>query len=510
MFIAIPLETKPSWRSPPWMTLLLIAINCWIYFGWQAPEERAVERVAAQYVKTPLPKIELPAYAKDVQARAERSGRRRDRDRAEMIGDAVEAQAYRAVYQAMWHDEDFRQRLLDDRVIRSADPQYAEWRAARTAFTPLEPARFTERWSQSHDADAPLRPITWLTNTFLHGSVGHLLGNMVFLFLFGFTLEIALGRTLYLTCYLLGGIGASAFAAWVYAGMGGLGLGASGAVSALMGMYVVLYRLRRIPFFYMFFFYFNYARGPALVMLPVWMGFELLQHLMGGAQVAYMAHLGGLITGALLMALVMKLRRVDAPTAAAALSPADAAQAEHRAELKSLADKARALTRSLRFADAAQVWQRAARLAPADLAVLRAWFDCARHEPSSDSFHAAARQVFKLSTRHAAHRQLQLEIYRVYLERAKPSIRISAATLQQLVRSFVLEGELKEAEQLARALARSTALPEGWLDTMELLINTLLKAGSTQQAQAWLPVLEQRAPHEALTRRLAGQHVAPG
>ena len=502
MFIAIPLETKPSWRSPPWVTLLLIAINCWVYIGWQMPEERAVGRMSEQYVQTTLPAVELPVYVKDVQARAQQSRRRRDRDRADLLAQALKAKAYSAIYQAMWHDNDFRSRLLADEVIRPGSPQYAAWRAERDRFTPREPDRFTERWSQDHDADAPFRPITWLTNTFLHGSLGHLVGNMVFLFLFGFTLEMALGRSLYLVCYLLGGIGASAFAAWMYAGMGGLGLGASGAVSALMGMYVVLYRLRRIPFFYMFFFYFNYARWPALVMLPVWMAFELIQHLLGGAQVAYMAHLGGLATGAVLMALVMQIRRVEAPTAAAP-SPADAQQAERQGELKQLADKARALTRSLRFGDAAQVWQRAARLAPTDLTVLRAWFDSARHDPASDSFHAAARQIFKLSTRHAAHRQLQLESYRVYLDRAKPAIRISPATLQQLVRSFVLEGEFKDAEQLARALAASSTLPEGWVDTMDLLINALLKSGRAQEAQAWLPVLEQRAPHDALTRRLA-------
>ena len=202
------------------------------------------------------------------------------------------------------------------------------------------------------------------------------------------------------------------------------------------------------------------------------------------------------------MALVMQIRRVEAPTAAAP-SPADAQQAERQGELKQLADKARALTRSLRFGDAAQVWQRAARLAPTDLTVLRAWFDSARHDPASDSFHAAARQIFKLATRHAAHRQLQVQSYRVYLDRARPAIRIGPSTLQQLVRGFVLEGEFKEAEQLARALAGSSALPEGWVDTMDLLINALLKSGRAQEAQAWLPVLEQRAPHDALTRRLA-------
>ena len=504
MFIAIPLETKPSWRSPPWMTLLLIAINCWVFFAWQVPEERGVQRAAERYLHTRLPQIELPLYAKEMSRRADASGKSRDRQRAEAVAQAQRADMIELVYQAMWHDNAFRERLLGGQLIRPGDARYAEWKAARDAFTPTEPDRFTERWSQNHDADAPFRPVTWLTNTFLHGGVGHLVGNMVFLFLFGFTLEMALGRGLYLACYLLGGIGASALAAWVYAGNGGLGLGASGAVSALMGMYVVLYRLRRIPFFYMLFFYFNYARWPALVMLPVWMAFELVQHLMGGAQVAYMAHLGGLITGALLMALIMATRRVEAPSAPAP-SAADAAAAAQKAELKPLVDKARALTHSLRFADAAQVWQRAARLAPTDPELLRAWFDAARHDPASDSFHAAARQIFKLSTRHAPHRRLQVESYRVYLDRAKPGIRISPATLQQLVRSFVLEGELNDAEQLARALARSAPPPEGWLDTFELLINAQMKAGRHQQAQAWLPLLERNAPHEALTRRLAGQ-----
>ena len=89
-----------------------------------------------------------------------------------------------------------------------------------------------------------------------------------------------------------------------------------------------------------------------------------------------------------------------------------------------------------------------------------------------------------------------------------PGVRVSPGTLQQLVRSFVLEGEFKDAEQLARALAASSTLPEGWVDTMDLLINALLKSGRAQEAQAWLPVLEQRAPHDALTRRLAGRSAA--
>ena len=86
-------------------------------------------------------------------------------------------------------------------------------------------------------------------------------------------------------------------ATWAYAGQGGLGLGASGAVSALMGMYAVLYRMRRIRFFYQFLVYFNYVTAPALLLLPAWIANELLQHWLGGRGIAYMAHLGGLLTG---------------------------------------------------------------------------------------------------------------------------------------------------------------------------------------------------------------------
>ena len=84
MFIAVPLETKPSWRSPPWMTLLLIALNRLVFFGWQLPEERAVNKAAAAYAKTPLAAIELPQFVQHLQNQARQSGKSADRQRADM------------------------------------------------------------------------------------------------------------------------------------------------------------------------------------------------------------------------------------------------------------------------------------------------------------------------------------------------------------------------------------------------------------------------------------------
>ncbi|MDO5289915.1 MAG: rhomboid family intramembrane serine protease [Pseudomonadota bacterium] len=503
MFLAIPLEARPSWRSPPWMTLALILVNVLVYVGWQVPEEKAVARSAQRYAQTALPAIELPAFVRHLQAQA---GPGDGQLRARAAAQALKAQQYPVLYQAMWYDSAFRQQLLAGQVIGPDNPQHAQWQAERAAFTPGEPRPFTGRWAQNHDAGAPWRPITWLTNTFLHGSAGHLAGNMVFLFLFGFTLEMALGAGPYLLMYLLGGVGASALAAWAYAGHGGLGLGASGAVAALMGMYAVLYRFRRIPFFYMLFFYFNYARWPALVMLPAWAGYELMQHFVGASHVAYMAHLGGLLTGALLMAAWVATGRVRAPDGRARASgqPPDAKAQARQAELRALKAKASQHATSLRFGDAAHAWQQAARLVPTDAGVLKHWFECARHEPASDSFHAAARAIFKLPAHDAATRQLQADSYRSYLQAAKPGMRLSAGTMQALVRSLSAQQQWHDAQHLARALSRMSPTPDGWPDTLSVLVSSLLKNGQHEAARAWLPVLIRDAPHEPVTQWLAG------
>ena len=214
MFIAISLENKPSWRSPPWMTVLLIVINCVIFWGWQAPEEAAVQRAGQRYAQTALPPIELPRFAAYMQEQAGPPSGRRERGLAQAVQALYQHQAYAQLYALMWQEKKFRQLLLDGKIITPADPQYAQWQAARAGFAPQEPGRsFTERWAMSYENGAGWQPVQAFTSTFLHGSAGHLLGNMAFLFLFGFTLEIALGAFTYLAFYVIGGIGASLF--WI-------------------------------------------------------------------------------------------------------------------------------------------------------------------------------------------------------------------------------------------------------------------------------------------------------
>ena len=526
MFLAVPVEHKPSLKSPPWMTIALIVINVLIYFGWQAGEETAVHKAADYYAETALPAMELPRLLEYVKHKNRQDADAYDQELIAYVENSLKEREYGELYVFMWHEQEFRRDLLAGKVIKAGDEQYDKWRAARQAFNAREPKAFTSHWAQDYSlhsvADVLQRPITLLTSTFLHGGFMHLLGNMVFLFIFGFTLEKTLGASLYLGGYLLAGVGASLMAAWAYAGHGGYGLGASGAISGLMGMYAVLYRLQRIRFFYYILFYFNYARLPALVMLPVWMGYELVQSAVADSNVAYMAHFGGLLCGAVLMALIGMLTPVqaralqmadesadeDGASTATGASPRAARHGsshagDDAAAFAALVARARAQAQALDFRAASQSWRAAAKLRPKDAGVLQAWFDVARHWPASDDFHTAAHMLFQLHARDEPTRLLQQHAYKIYLAQAKPFMRLRPVHMVQLARSFIVLGDLDEAERLCRLLERNAADRPEVPALLSQLATAWSKAGREDLAQAWLPALQRLAPGDPMTAWLA-------
>lgn len=105
MFIAIPLENKPSWRSPPWMTVLLIAVNCLIFWGWQAPEETAVEGAGARYAQTMLPTIELPLFLTHLKQQAAQGNTRYERNIVQAAEGLYKRKAYAQLYALMWQEK---------------------------------------------------------------------------------------------------------------------------------------------------------------------------------------------------------------------------------------------------------------------------------------------------------------------------------------------------------------------------------------------------------------------
>jgi membrane associated rhomboid family serine protease/thioredoxin-like negative regulator of GroEL len=154
-------------------------------------------------------------------------------------------------------------------------------------------------------------PISYLTANFLHGGWLHLIGNMWFLWLAGFVLEDTWGRAVYAIFYLVAGAVALQFHAWTNAGSIVPTLGASGAVAALMGAFLVRFPRLKITMGWLFWFRFYKFRVAALWLLPLWLLLEVFYGSAGaGSGVAHWAHVGGFVFGAV-VAVGLKVSGVE-------------------------------------------------------------------------------------------------------------------------------------------------------------------------------------------------------
>jgi rhomboid family protein len=143
-----------------------------------------------------------------------------------------------------------------------------------------------------------------ITSMFLHGSWLHLLGNMWFLWLFGDNVEDSMTRPRFAVFYLLCGL-VAAFAQVLTSPSSGVPiLGASGAISGVMGAYLVLYPRVRVYTLVFIGFFLTSIALPAWAMLLYWVGIQVLSGLVSpgaGAGVAFWAHVGGFLAGAILV-----------------------------------------------------------------------------------------------------------------------------------------------------------------------------------------------------------------
>lgn len=146
--------------------------------------------------------------------------------------------------------------------------------------------------------------LTWgalLTSVFLHGSWVHLVGNLWFLWIFGNNVEDAMGHLRFATFYVLTGVIAALGHVAVEPTSTLPLVGASGAVSAIMGAYLVLYPRARVATLFVFIIVFKIIRLPAFVMLGMWFAYQLLASLLTpvgvGGGVAFAAHITGFVAG---------------------------------------------------------------------------------------------------------------------------------------------------------------------------------------------------------------------
>lgn len=142
--------------------------------------------------------------------------------------------------------------------------------------------------------------LTVLTSIFMHGSWSHILGNMLFLWIFGNNIEDHLGHGKYLLFYLGGGVVATMVHLLSGPSSPVPTIGASGAIAAVLGAYFFLYPRAKVQTL-VFFIFITSVRLPAWIFLGIWFLMQLFEGTFGGAQgVAVWAHVGGFLFGVLI------------------------------------------------------------------------------------------------------------------------------------------------------------------------------------------------------------------
>lgn len=163
----------------------------------------------------------------------------------------------------------------------------------------------------------PIHPVmTLFTSMFLHGGFFHLIGNMLYLWIFGNNIEDVLGHFRFLIFYILSGIIAAYSHAVTEANSLIPMIGASGAVSGILGAYLLLFPHARVHTLIFFGFFVQVVRIPAIIVIGIWFIIQIINGILskgiinqGG--VAWFAHIGGFLFGLLTIRLWIPKRRIS-------------------------------------------------------------------------------------------------------------------------------------------------------------------------------------------------------
>ncbi len=298
--IIVPTEKQLDWRNAPIVLCALVLLNVMVFFFYQSGDTKKIIEAMTTYQAKDFFTHEWPVFEKYLEEKRE----------------AVRLKEYRQYHQDdeidliisnMVMDEEFYTYLQKNYRDYFTPDYYAEWAPDRARIhKQMQSLSYIANGLRASD----LRVWTFFSHQFLHGDIMHLLGNMFFLIICGFAVEAAIGHWRFLVFYLLSGLAAGfAQVASDWNSTTPL-VGASGAISGVMAMYLAVFRLKKIEFFYWFFFFVGYFRAPALLILPFYIGKEVYSyHSDTESNVAFMAHAGGFVAGALFIGIAWLLNR---------------------------------------------------------------------------------------------------------------------------------------------------------------------------------------------------------
>ncbi|MCF6317962.1 MAG: rhomboid family intramembrane serine protease [Proteobacteria bacterium] len=296
--LIIPTEKRFDWKHAPIVLFILVVLNTVIFFGYQFGDDKKIHDALMTYKDQNFLEAEWPVYKKYLLANGETDRLEQDQ---ELYKNRLNFSSNYYLMYNIVSDPDFYNHLDANSYNLFSLGYLEKWAVPRMGIN-------NQIQSVSSVAygliPARMSFVTLFTAQFLHGSVMHLLGNMFFLIICGFAVEAAIGHLRFLLYYLATGIAGGLLFSWVDMSSTVPGIGASGAISGVMAMYLGVFRFKKIEFFYWFFVFVGYFRAPALLILPFYIGKEVYSFFSdSGANIGFMAHTGGFIAGGVLMAL---------------------------------------------------------------------------------------------------------------------------------------------------------------------------------------------------------------
>ena len=472
-----------SWRNPPLVTIVLIVINCVVFFNFQLGDSKNLDAALTYYSESAMAKVEADEYLVFL-AGAERN----DDLQAMRQFDPAEPRGRVGFWQAIEEDPVFNKALRAGEIITPADPHYAEWRDFRREFE-ARLARVVS-WSWGY------RPAygfgkTLLSYMFLHGGAGHLVGNMVFLWLVGCMLEMACKRRYYLAGYLLTGLLAGVFFGMIYRDSATPLVGASGAIAGMMGAYTVIYFRQRVRIFLFLGFYFDYLKVPAVLLLPLWLGQEFYQLFLGGSSnVAYVAHIGGLVGGALLGFAQLKFLG-PLPERLAPDAPQKEIEKHVEQGLQAMA--------ALDFTKARLSLEQALALDRNNIEVITHLFNLEKIEPRSEGFQQSANRLLGVLGANRAGFPQMVKVAGEYSGLVKEN-GLSPEINCRLVHAFCEQRLLPEARLIMAHLLKHNATFARVPESLLRLAKAYRAQGQEEQGRQCLKILCARFPEAAEAR----------
>jgi len=279
---------QTSARRIPIITIAIIAFNC-IVFAFtnssgsleKESEELATLRTHIRILAATAPEVKMPPVAQQVVADFRDHHPDQWRQLSNPNRDVLDA--WDAHIRMVEDPKELQDEM--DSLAKDYSALASTSVATQYAFVPAHPTL-----------------ISYFTSTFMHGGWLHLISNMWFLWLAGFVLEDVWGRALYPVFYLVAGAVANQVHAWANPGSNIATIGASGAVAALMGAFLIRFPKMKIDMIWLLGFFRTYRfKAAAYWLLPLWLFMELFYGTLVGesSTVAHWAHVGGFAFGAI-------------------------------------------------------------------------------------------------------------------------------------------------------------------------------------------------------------------